>query len=193
MNTTRLGAVAEIQTGFSFRSGVATAHTGTCVVQLKDVSADGTITADALDRVEETFAHGYLLEQGDILFRSRGQTLTAAVMPQPTAPTITAAPLLRLRMLNKQTTLPEYIAWYLNSTPGQAYMESMAKQSSVKMIDRASLLAMEVPMPPPTVQDTIATMAMLMAKEKQLTSAILQKKEQILNAHIQRYLQENIQ
>ena len=55
----------------------------------------------------------HLVKRKDLIFRSRGQTTTAAIIDTEIGPAIVAAPLLRIRVTSKHV-LPEYLYWFVN-------------------------------------------------------------------------------
>jgi len=191
MQTTRLGSISSIQTGYSFRNGLTASREGVLVVQLKDVHASGVIDADALSRADcEDFSEQHRLNQGDLVFRSRGQNFSMGLTSFVGELIIVAAPLFKVTV-DQSVALPEYLAWYANGPAGQAYFESVAEGSSIKMISKTSLAELPIPMPPISVQESIAQLTRLGRQEKMLSELLLQKRELLINTRIQRYLQEN--
>jgi len=190
MDQKKLNTIATIQTGFSFRSGLSSTKDGIPVVQLKDIQNNGTVTVGALSRVtDEGFRDAHLLSSGDLVFRSRGQQFTMAVIPEIDSRLVLSAPLFKIS-IDRSTAIPEYIAWYVNSIEGQAYLESVSEGSSIKMISKVSLSEMMIPLPPISVQQSIAGLSQLTFREKELSILLLKKREHFINARIQRYLQE---
>ena len=191
MQTTRLGSISSIQTGYSFRNGLTSSHEGVLVVQLKDVQASGVIDADALSRADcEDFSKQHRLNQGDLVFRSRGQNFSMGYTSLVGEVVIVAAPLFKVTV-DRSMALPEYVSWYVNGPAGKAYFESVAEGSSIKMISKTSLAELPIPMPPISVQESIAQLTRLGKREKILSEQLLKKRELLINTRIQRYLQES--
>ncbi len=191
MQTAPLGSISSIQTGYSFRNGLTASHEGVLVVQLKDVQSSGVIDADTLSRADcEDFSEQHRLNPGDLVFRSRGQYFSMGFTSLVDEPLIVAAPLFKV-IVDHSTALPEYVAWYANSPVGQAYFESVAEGSSIKMVSKTSLAELPIPLPPLSVQEAIAQLTSLGRQEKMLAEQLLQKRELLINTRIQRLLQEN--
>lgn len=191
MLTTRLASISSIQTGYSFRNGLTASREGVLVVQLKDVQASGVIDAGSLIRAEdEGFSEQHKLIHGDLVFRSRGQSLNMGFASMTGEPIIVAAPLFKVSV-DQSVALPEFVAWYVNSFAGQAYFESVAEGSSIKMVSKASLAELQIPLPPISDQEAITNLTRLGRQERQLSEQILKKRELLINTRIQRYLQES--
>lgn len=191
MQTTRLGSISSIQTGYSFRNGLTVSHEGVLVVQLKDIQASGVIDADALSRADcEDFSEQHRLNLGDLVFRSRGQNFSMGLTSFVGEQIIVAAPLFKISV-DRSVALPEYLAWYANGPVGQAYFESVAEGSSIKMISKTSLAELPIPIPPISVQESIAQLTRLAKQEKIISEQLLKKRELLINTRIQRYLQES--
>jgi hypothetical protein len=191
MQAMRLGSISSIQTGYSFRNGLTASHEGVLVVQLKDVRASGIIDADALSRADcEDYSEQHRLNLGDLVFRSRGQSFSMGLTSFVGELIIVAAPLFKVTV-DRSMALPEYVSWYANGPAGQAYFESVAEGSSIKMISKASLAELPIPLPPLSVQESIAQLTSLGKQEKMLSEQLLRKRELLINTRIQRYLQES--
>lgn len=76
-----LGDVCEIQSGYAARSGlVEDAKSGVRAIQLRDLQDEQVqITATAKFRLDGKL-NRYLVEPGDVLFRSRGENNTASIV-----------------------------------------------------------------------------------------------------------------
>ena len=78
----RLSDVADVRTGYPFRSKVMDEPSGElAVVQMKDVNDGGQLDASGCLRIREEQTHGrHLLKQGDVLLQSRGSKFPAGVV-----------------------------------------------------------------------------------------------------------------
>lgn len=188
-NQVDLGSVASIQTGFSFRSACSFENTGCLVVLLKDIDSEGFVDMEGLGRVEPvTSNESNFVVAGDLIFRSRGGLFTAGVVPEIGEPLLLAAPLLRIRVDQTQI-LPEYLAWYINSSWGETYFEGVAEGSAMKMVSKTSLAALPLSLPSLPAQQRVAELVALERREQSLVSMIHAKRKQWIDARIKQFVE----
>lgn len=191
MNKVKLSKIADVFTGYSFRSKLATEVEGQLLVQLKDISNDGTLDMSNLERIpEDNFKAAHYINEGDLVFRSRGQLLTAGVVPFMDEKVLLTSPLMKI-VVDKKKALPEYLCWIINNTPGQSYFQSIAEGSAVKMVSKTLLMEMELIIPSLERQKEIVALASLQKKEAELCCEILKKREQLISTRIQRFIEED--
>ena len=172
----KLGEIASIQMGYSFRTRLEVVEGGSlAVIQMKDLG-EVSVDLQGLCRIadDDGMKEHHLARPGDLIFRSRGLSATAVVLATDPGPAVVAAPLLRIRILprlNRQV-LPDYLAWAINQPPAQAFLASMAKGTAQKMICKQTLESLEVPIPPPARQRFIIELATLAARELELVQQI---------------------
>ena len=112
-----------------------------------------------------------LAKLGDIIFRSRGRTHTAALLNEEAESTIVAAPLFRVRPDIKQV-VPEFLLWWINQPSSQAYLASRSEGTMVKMVDKQDLKNLAVSLPSLEKQRKIADFFGLAVREQQLLEEI---------------------
>ena len=112
-----------------------------------------------------------LAKLGDIIFRSRGQTNTAALLNEDTKNTIVAAPLFRVRPDIKKV-VSEFLLWWINQPSSQSYLASRSKGTMVKMVSKQGLENLEINLPSLERQAKIAEFFSLSVREQQLLEAI---------------------
>lgn len=125
-----LARMCAIQTGFTARGRLDHAENGNVLaLQLRDVTPNGIIvfnnlTCLHLDHIPEK----YLLRSGDVVFRSRGERTTAAVIDASfPAPALAVLPLMILRP-DPQVLSGAYLAWAINQEPAQRHFEESAQE-----------------------------------------------------------------
>ncbi len=187
-----LSDLAEIQTGYPFRARLEHDPAGDiAVLQMKDVAGDRI--SDVPPSMTKVHIAGevrrYLLKRGDILFRSRGQTNTAALIAADLEQTLAAAPLVTLRA--KRGVLPDYLAWYINHPTSQSYLRGELKGTSVQMISMESLGRLTVIVPSVEKQTAIAALAALGADEQRLMEMLANLKQRRLEEILWRYAQDS--
>lgn len=139
--TIKLGEIAEIQTGYSFRGAVGDDGAGTMVVQARDINSL-IVSADHLPRMKQAFPETKLLRKGDMLLTSRGSF--RAGVAHFDVPAVASSSLFTLR-LRENSYLPEFLALYLNSGQAQSYMTQSAKGATIQSLSISDLEGLSVP------------------------------------------------
>ncbi|NLB68509.1 MAG: restriction endonuclease subunit S, partial [Lentisphaerae bacterium] len=96
----KIKKLAIVQMGYSFRSRLETTTGGdVAVIQMKDLANDNTVDCNNLAKIElDSLKEHHLTQHNDLIFRSRGHTLTAAILLSDPGRAVVAAPLLRIRV-----------------------------------------------------------------------------------------------
>ncbi len=178
----KLGLLAEITTGYTFRSRLEAAPGGNmAVIQMKDLTDDNRLDPATLTRIESTEASPrQLVTPGDILFRSRGQTYTAALVDKDPGQAILAAPLLRIRP--REGVIPAYLTWFINLPATQARLARRAEGTALRMIRKQSLAELEIPLPSLARQQAIVELSDLAAREQQLMARLAARRKQYVDS-----------
>lgn len=169
----RLKDVATVFMGATFRSRCEPSSTGNVqLIQMKDLKGDNFVHLDSAIRVDFIKPRGnHLAQVNDIIFRSRGQVHTAALIAENVKDAIVAAPLFRIRVDSK-VILPEYLLWWINQPSTQRALGRNLQGSAVMMIDKKALEYLEVIVPPLEQQRKIATLFSLSNREQRLLENI---------------------
>lgn len=172
----KLKEIATISLGVSFRSGVKASTTGDVrLIQMKDLDAHNVQLKRAI-YIEYTKLKAHqLVTVDDIIFRSRGQVTTAALLTQKAEKTILAAPLLRIR-INRSYAVPKYILWWINQPYSQNYLSKRAEGTHIKMVNKQELEHLEVELPPIERQQGIVKFFNLALQEQALLHDIRVKR-----------------
>ena len=178
----KLGLLAEITTGYTFRSRLEAAPNGNmAVIQMKDLTDDNRLDPATLTRIESTETNPrQLVTPGDILFRSRGQTYTAALVDKDPGQAILAAPLLRIRP--REGVIPAYLTWFINLPATQARLARRAEGTALRMIRKQSLAELEIPLPSLAQQQAIVELSDLAAREQQLMARLTARRKQYVDS-----------
>ena len=183
---TNLGQVASIRMGYPFRSRLEHDAMGTiAVVQMKDIDDASLLHVEDAIRVNlaEVKAH-HLIRQGDLIFRSRGRTNSVALISADIGPAVLAAPMLLIRPVE---VLPAYLLWYINLPTVQATLAAQAEGTSVRMISKAALEALEIPVPNRHTQQLIAEVSALATAEQGLLEQLASKRKRLADGVLMRY------
>jgi hypothetical protein len=178
----KLGALADVQMGYPFRSRLEHDPRGdVAVIQMKDIDDANLLHAEAAIKVTlpEGKAH-HLLRPGDLVFRSRGRSNGAALVQESIGTAVLSAPMLLIR---PHGLLPEYLCWFINAPSTQTQLGALAEGTSVRMISAESLKALDVPLPSLAAQQRIAQAAALAEQEQTLLARIATLRQR-LTTHI---------
>ncbi len=183
---TKLKTLATVQMGYSFRSRLEASKGGNvAVIQMKDLLEDNTVDCDDLVKIDmETVKVHHLARKGDLVFRSRGLTTTAAILLKDPGKAVIAAPLLRIRVTKTDQILPEYLNWYIGQRDAQSFLNSRARGTTQKMISKQVIEDLEVVIPTMEKQKLIAELVFLSAREQTLLHILADKRERYLSAKL---------
>ncbi|MXZ50554.1 MAG: restriction endonuclease subunit S [Rhodobacteraceae bacterium] len=174
----RLKEIAKISSGATFRSRIEAHHNGGVrVIQMKDLGDDNFVHIKGCIQIEHSaLKPDQIVKIGDLIFRSRGQNNSVALLNEEVTDTILAAPLLRLRP-NKFKVLPEYLLWWINQPSSQNYLMSRSEGSTVKMVSKSGLEDMMVSLPSMKEQIKIAKFFYFSQQEQKLLEELKNCKE----------------
>lgn len=180
-----LHTIADVLTGYSFRARLEHDSSGAlAVIQMKDLTESNQVDCNELTRINtEQLKPHHLVRPGDLIFRSRGLSSSAALLTDDPGRAVLAAPLLRIR-ITSNTVLPEYLTWYISQPPAQAYLTSCAEGTSIKMISKQSLENLTLPVPPIARQRLIVELATLAAEELRIVKTLADKRSQQISAKL---------
>ena len=179
-----LGTVADISTGYPFRTRVEPEEGGDLVlVQIRDL--DGAEGFTTIGTIMLRSDHGkyqrYLLEAGDLLFQSRGSRHPVAMIKAGTRGI--AAPGLHVIRPYAAHVLPQYLAWWLNHPTSQLRIrEDLARGSYVPFVSKRDLEGLQVPVPSLQTQQRIVEVDELRRTELRLSGRLNELTQQLVDA-----------
>ncbi|WDN87498.1 hypothetical protein BuS5_00466 [Desulfosarcina sp. BuS5] len=185
----KIKQLATVQMGYSFRSRLEASRGGeVAVIQMKDLLQDNTVGCKKLVKIEmDRVKEHHLVQKGDLVFRSRGQMSTAAILLEDPGRAVVAAPLLRIRIAKPDKILPEYLNWYISQRNAQIFLLSRAKVTVQKMIGKQAVEDMEVYLPTLKKQQHIVDMAKLSARERTILSTLSEKRDQYISTVLMQF------
>jgi restriction endonuclease S subunit len=179
--------VAEVQVGYTFRSGLGGDPCGAVgVIQMKDLGDDGIVALGSLDRVDMDVPLAQRARVEDIVLRSRGDRATSAIIAGEPGCVLVAAPLLRIRVTEGSLT-PVYLNWYINQTPAQEHLRRLAEGTHMKAISKAILEELPVTVPPVERQQAIMRLADLSARQRILSDELSDLLEKLVSTVMMDY------
>ena len=172
-----LSDLLELQLGHSFRQSLADEPVGEVRV-VAALPGDGDVLNAASELPSINFDGNlpkFQVKAGDVLFRPRGVS-TKAVYVEPTLEAcIFAAPLVRMRVLDRLRLDSWYLQWVLNSSQVQRDINAQAKGSMILMVSMQSLRNIAIPVPPMEVQQRIVEVARLQREERALSAKLAEE------------------
>ena len=177
----RLLDVCSIQIGYTARAKFELAANGVLAIQLRDVTEEG-IDSTQIARVQvKARVDRYLVQAGDVLFRSRGERNTAVALDERfVEPAIAVSPLMMLRP-NPAAIIPEYLAWALNQPEAQRHFDTAARGTSIRMVPKASLEDLAIDVPDLETQRRIVAVDALSARERALARLLADTRRNLTN------------
>lgn len=180
-----LAEIADIRTGYVFRSGVESVPDGNVLVLgMKDVRVDRGIQWDTVPLVRASQdLRDYALRDGDIVFTVRGARFFGACVEGVSGLTIASHHLFHIRVKDEALVRPVFLAWFLNRVPAQRYYaEHAAGQTGLRGLRRQDMMHLPVSIPPPDRQDAIMRAVNCMRREVELFEASIQNRLSLQDA-----------
>lgn len=176
-----LTRIAEVRMGYSFRSRLeADAQGDVAVIQMKDIDDANLLHPEGLARIQMSeLKDHHLLREGDLLFRSRGITNSAALVGKGIGRAILTAPMLLIRP-NTEIITPAYLQWFINHPATQAMLAGQAAGTAVKMIGKGTLNQLKITLPPLETQRLIVKTARLASSELALLEKLQARRKALL-------------
>ena len=129
------------------------------------------------------------VERGDLVFRSRGQTTTAALLDNETENTIVAAPLFRIRP-KPEKVVPKFLHWWINQPFSQAHFRNRSMGTMLKMVRMRDLEELEVTYPSLEQQQKIIEFLSLSMEEQRILEEIKYRKSKIARGIVMKMVSE---
>ena len=174
-----LGQLADIRTGYVFRSGVENDPAGDMrVVGMKDLKADLGVDWSGVVRIRsEQNLTDFLLQDGDILFTVRGARFYGVYMEKVSGRAIASHHLFHIRVRDRKVIRPTFLAWIMNRAEAQRYYAEHAMgQSSLRGLRRPDMQNLPLRLPPLAKQDEIMRAVDCMRREIELFEASKQNR-----------------
>lgn len=176
----QLGELCDIHSGYTARGRLEPiAEGGMPAIQLRDVGSQGGVSGSLLQRYDlADLSDRYLVRGGEVIFRSRGEPNTAAVVSaELSEPAAVIVPLIIMRP-DQSRVLPAYLAWAINQPDAQRKLGSEAQGTSMRMIPKTVLERLDIPLPDLETQHRIAAMDALARREGGLLRELADRREQ---------------
>ena len=182
----KLGQISEVRMGYPFRSRLEHEPTGdVAVIQMKDIDDAEIRRLDEVTRVSlpDGKAH-HLIQEGDLIFRSRGRSNSVALVGANIGKAVLAAPMLLIRPTD---VLPAYLVWFINLPSTQAALAALSEGTSVRMISKEAIQDLDIVVPSMARQQRIVEIAELEQQEEALLADLSAQRKRLINGVLMRY------
>lgn len=185
-----LHSLVEIRTGHTFRSKIEEDPNGRVrILQIKDLKGRPEIFASELPFLKGSdLKDAALLKPSDIVLPARGEYYKTALLKGEGS--VVASSQLFVLGSRIKDVMPEYLGWYLNQSAAQHYFLTHRSGTSIPMLNKQSLGALQIPVPPMEIQRKIVAIQQCWEQEKQLTKQLLTNREQMLKGIFQHLLEQ---
>lgn len=154
----------------------------TGVIQMRNVDPEFGVAWDAVSRVELPPARRVaLLDEGDVIFTTRGVRTYAVALDPPPFPTVCSPHFFVLKPRGPELD-PRFLAWQINQAPAQEYLQREATGSHILNIRREAIERLEIVIPPLARQAAIVAFAEMATREKRLIASLTENRQQQMNA-----------
>ncbi|MBN1195934.1 MAG: restriction endonuclease subunit S [Candidatus Aminicenantes bacterium] len=180
----KLKIFATVRAGYSFREGIGQSPVGEiAVIQMRDLDpATRAVDFRKMSRTSiPNLGERNLVRKGDLIFRTRGETVNSSFVKNDPGRCVVAAPLLHIRVERLDWVMPEYLNWFISQPQAQAYFHAQATGSSQKVINKRILESLTVSIPDLETQRRIVDIADLSLRESFLLNKLAEKKSKYVS------------
>lgn len=177
--------LSDIQFGYQQRGQQFSSHKSLdgshAIIQIKDIATDGAICHDHFSRITPSGnPNRYLINEGNVLFLSRGVRNIAIPVQIPLEKTIASYYFYVLRV-QREDVLPEYLAWFINQPVTQATLAIRQHGSLLKMVPKKAFEELEINLPSLETQKIILKLEQLRRKEKQTMHHLVEARKRLID------------
>lgn len=186
----KLGDIATIRSGYTFRGAIEPVPDGDVrVLQIKDLELDWQGDHDALPAINwEQRVKPPFLEQGEVVFATRGNRNVSAVY-HGDIPVVVTSQFFIITLKRKENEIaPEYLCWVLNHPRTQQKFKRSG--TNIQLITKAALLDVEIPIPPVHTQRQLIELQRIWQEEDKLISKLQNNRHQLELGILQKLLKD---
>lgn len=176
-----LASISEVRMGYSFRSRLEVDAEGdVAVIQMKDIDESNLLHPEGLAHIQmPDLKERHLVQQGDLMFRSRGGSNSVSLVAASLGRAVLAAPMMLIRPKAKAID-PAYLQWFINQPTTQNLLSSQAEGTAVKMISKAAIEQLPVAVPSLADQRRIVEIGQLAAREADLMKELMDRRKALI-------------
>jgi len=197
MQTIKLKDIATVYAGEPIRNKISPdVHGDVKIIQMKDISNDGELIWDDvvcmqfINREKRQGKTKYL-QNGDVIFKARGNHNYAAYIQQCSEDTILSPHLFLIRPHDTSKIISGFLAWQINQFTAQQYFHTEAEGSRTIGIRKPVLEDLELKLPHIKKQEQIMVAYQLWLEQKKLLQTMASKHEAYKHAIAQFFLDDS--
>ncbi|EFQ61222.1 hypothetical protein PFWH6_5037 [Pseudomonas fluorescens WH6] len=174
----KLSELADVRSGYTFRGALEHDPSGDVrVLQIKDLRQNAAIEPDTLTAVTwDARIAPPLLQPGDITVIARGDNNKAVLYTGEQS--VVATSQFFIVTAKRAEVLPAYLCWLINLPQSQRSLERSG--SAIQAIGKASLMDMQIPLPPLATQQKLIALQTVWDEEDELIERLQTNREQML-------------
>ena len=175
--------LAEVRAGYPFRGSVPAVDDGPALaVQMRDLDPLDGVDWSGVTRTRlEGRRQPDWLQQGDILFVTRGAHTFAICLEDVPVPAVCSQYFFLLRVRDTSMLLPEFLAWQINQQPAQRYLNKNAEGTDQRSIRRGVLEALPIAVPARAEQEHLIGLAKAARQERAALEQLIRNRERQLH------------
>ncbi len=179
VNVVRIADCAEVVPGYSLKARAEHEPEGTHqILMAKHLTEGMPYRYRGEDELRMTPAGNvdkYVVQAGDALFVLRGTKNDSVVVESVPDNTLASSTLYVLKI--KPGIDPAYVAWYLNQAAAQAAISQVRTGAGTPIVQRNVFAEMAIPLPELRLQQQIAKLGDLMAREREIRKRLANETE----------------
>lgn len=187
-----LEEVVQIASGYPFRGKIPERPDGSIsILQMKDISPGFDVSWDSLAKVDPLpNRKPVFLNKDDVIFNGRGTRIFAQQAGNVPSKVV-AAPQLFVLTPKDQKVLPSlYLAWYINSSFGQAYLYKNARGSSILNVTRSTLENFPIWIPSKAGIESFSAYIDAINRERELAIALHERRNTLIESILRKGMEE---
>jgi hypothetical protein len=184
----KLSELADVRSGYTFRGALEHDPSGDVrVLQIKDLRQNAAIEPDTLAAVTwDARTVPPRLQSGDIAVIARGDTNKAVLYAGEQS--VVATSQFFVVSATRSEVLPAYLCWLINLPQSQRSLERSG--SAIQAISKASLMDMQIPLPPLATQQRLIALQAVWNKEDEMIARLQTNREQMLQGIYQHLIKD---
>ena len=120
------------------------------------------------------------LDEGDVIFASRGTKNFAYPIGAINFYAVAAPEFYVLSLRDHRTILPTFLAWQINESPAQRYIEARSEGAAMKNVKRKTLESLKLNVPPLKTQQAIVDLYETSLAEERALLSLIKNRQKML-------------
>jgi len=178
----KLSSVANIRTGYTFRSKIEPQNGGNLYVfQPRDIENEMVkVEPVAINDVSINLIESHLLRNGDLLMPNKGIRFSTFLY-RGSHNSIASSSFFVISP-NERVIISEYLQWFLKQPVAMNYLESSITGSTIPTMTKRSLENIIIDFPSLSIQKEIIKKNQLAIREKALSESLIIKRQEYINS-----------